>query len=364
MGKYSLSVAYLLVIVLILANCVREIDFQEDDADQSLLVVSGVFTDGNGPHILRLSRPGNYNRQVFPKITGASVRLSDDQGHTFYYQEVILDGKAPFYQLSNVKGETGRTYTLEIDLPNGEQYRSHPQIMPEPFPLDTVEVHGKWYYSTTANGIVVRAPFAYAYARTKAPAQPKDHYLHWESEVIYIFDEINPKTYAPIPASHQCFLSNPINDQLVAIADLNKYNPGSVVYENVGKRKLDQAFEKRISFAVYQRSIGREAYEYWNKVNKLLNATGTIFDAPPATVPGNVENLTHPNQPALGLFEVGAADTVRVFTGNGQLGDEFLLQNYPYCQIDYTKGWPPVSYPECDNCLLIPGASYEVPWWW
>ncbi len=329
--------------------------------------MSGVFTDGNGPHVLRLSRPGNYNKQVFAKVTGADVRLLDDQGNVFHYQEIISNDLASIYQLKEVQGETGRTYTLEIDLPNGEHYRSHPQIMPEPFSLDTAEVHGEWVYYNTANGTVVREPFALAYARTKAPAQPKGHYLHWESEAIYLFNEIVPKPWIPINpygSSKQCFHNNRLNDQLVAIADLGIYEPGGVVYENVGKRKIDEAFEKKIAFAIYQRSIGKEAYEYWEKINKLLTANGTIFDAPPAAVAGNIENTTHPDQPALGFFEVGAADTSRIYTANGLLGDEFRLQNVPYCQMDYSK-WPPVNYPECNDCLTwLKGSSYEPPWWW
>lgn len=365
MKKYSLPALYILVTVLLLANCVREIDFQEADADRSVLVVSGVFTDGYGPHVVRLTRPGNYDKQIFEAIPNAEVRLSDDVGNSYSYQPVLPTNKPSHYELRGVRGETGRTYTLDIRLANGEQYRSHPQVMPDPVALDTAEVHGEWYYNTTADGEVVRAPFAFVYARTMAPAVTKDVYLHWESEAVYLFNELVPKPYNIIDpyASRQCFNNNRINDQVVAIADLNKYSPGSVVYENAGKRKIDQAFERKIAFAVYQRVINHEAYAYWSKINKLLHANGTIFDAPPAVVSGNVENITHPNQPALGFFEVGAADTVRVFTGNGQLGNEFSLQNTPYCKLDYTH-WPPVNSPECDDCLLLPGAYYEAPWWW
>lgn len=355
---------YLLVVTLLLANCVREIDFQQDDADQSSLVISGTFTDGYGPHIIRLTRPANYNKQAFPTVPDAEVRLSDDVGNTYTYQQVLPADKPSYYELRNVKGETGRTYTLEIRLPNGEQFRSRPQVMPDPIALDTAEVHGEWIYNTTANGSVVRAPFAVVYARTAAPDPTKDRYLHWESEATYVFSEVVPKTYELFPHSFQCFINNRINDQVVAIADLSKYTPGSVVYESVGKRKIDQAFEQRIAFSVYQRAISREAYEYWDKVNKLLNATGTIFDAPPAAIAGNVENLTNPDVPALGFFEIGAADTVRVFTGNGQLGSDFQVQNSPYCRIEYTGSWPPVNHLECDKCLLLTGATYDVPWWW
>ncbi len=363
MQKYSLAALFALVTALLMTNCVREIDFQKADADQSSLVVSGVFTDGYGPHIIRLTRPGNYDKQAFNTVSNADVRLSDDVGNTYTYQPVLPTDKPAYYELRNVKGETGRTYTLDIRLADGEQYRSHPQVMPDPIALDTVEVRAEWYYTNTTDGDVVRAPFAFVYARSIAPAVTKDRYLRWEGEAIYLFDEIY-KSYDIFPFSHQCFINNRINDQVVAIADLNKYAPGGVVYENVGKRKIDQAFEKKICFAIYQRAVNREAYEYWEKINRLLQANGTIFDAPPAAVAGNVENTTHPQLPALGFFEVGAADTSRVYIGGGQLGQEFVPPNTPYCDYAFNT-WPPVNHPECDDCLKwLQGAYYEMPWWW
>ncbi|MCY7328231.1 MAG: hypothetical protein LH618_06765 [Saprospiraceae bacterium] len=95
-----------------------------------------------------------------------------------------------------------------------------------------------------------------------------------------------------------------------------------------------------------------------------LTATGTIFDVPPATVPGNVENTTHPDLPALGFFEVGAADTRRVYIRSGQFGQEFIPPDTSYCDYDVAR-WPPVNHPECDDCLTwLRGAYYEIPWWW
>ena len=348
---------------VVVKGLVRDEQTRDPIVGASVQVVDetkGATTNALGRFTIELA-PGDHQLLVgYIGYRETAVKLQVNQAGEV---EIPLQVTA-YYELRNVKGETGRTYTLNIKLANGEAYQSHPQIMPEPISLDTAEVKAEWYYTNTTAGAIVRAPFAFVYARTTAPAVTKDRFLHWESEAIYLFDEIF-KFYEIFPVSHQCFINNRINDQVVALSDLSKYSPGGVVYENVGKRKIDQAFEKKIAFAVYQRAINREAYEYWNKISKLLEANGTIFDAPPAAVPGNVENTTHPDLPALGFFEVGAADTVRVFTGNGQLGSEFLLQNTPYCQLDYSKGWPPVNHPECDDCLTwIKGAYYEIPWWW
>ncbi len=273
--------------------------------------------------------------------------------YNYVYNAAVSD---TFYSLYG-KGEVGRTYTLEIELPDGEFYRSHPQIMPAPLPLDSLEVRGEWAYSNTAEGLVVREPFAFAYARINAPAQPKDHFLRWESDATYVFNERS--------GQRQCFVNNRLNNQLLSVADLSKYEPGSVVYEVVGKRKIDQAFELRLAITAYQHSIGKEAYTYWSKINQLLANNGTIFDTPATNIPGNIDNVTHPDQPALGFFEVSAVDTCRIYTVNGQLGEEFLLKNYPYCSLHFINGFPLETPRECTDCLMyLTGATYAVPWWW
>jgi len=354
----------ILVVILVFITCVQEIDFSKENTGQNTLVVSGTFTDGPGPHILRLTRPGNIDKQAFKPVPGALVSLSDDQGNRYDYQEILsLSDTTLFYQLDNVQGIAGREYQIEIRLPDGETYRSRPEKMPQRVLIDSVAVRAEYFTSINANGTIVKEPFAYLYAHTTSPAQTTGNYLRWDAEAVYIFNEVL-KIYHPIPPPQkQCFIPSRLSDQLVPLADLNIYQPGAAIITQVGKRRIDRSFEHRIGFLVHQRAISREAYEYWQKIGQLISPTGTIFDVPPARVYGNVENETDPDRPALGYFEVSAVDTARVFTRNGLLGDDFLLQVNPYCNYDWSK-WPPVNHPECDNCLLLEGSTLQKPEWW
>lgn len=360
-----LSTLYTLVLLLALANCVRETDFSQDNTDPNTLVVSGAFSDGTGPHVLRLTRPGGVKRQFFEPVAGAQATLSDEKtGARYEYEEITPpDGSPMYYQLTQVQGIPGHVYTLEIRLPGGETYRSRPQTMPERIEADSAAVRGEWYTTVNANGKIVKEPYAYVYVHTTAPNINAGRYLRWDAESVHIFNELQ-KIYFPIPPPQkQCFIPSRLSDQQVSLADLSAYQPGAQITEQVGKRIINFAFEDRVGICVYQRSIDRDAYEYWKKIGQLIEPSGTILDVPPARVTGNVENLTQPNRPALGYFEVSAIDTVRVFTRNGLLGDEFLLQVNPYCDYDWWK-WPPVNHPECDNCLLLEGATLEKPYWW
>ena len=363
MDKRIVPALYTLIIALSLANCVQEIDFSKDNADAETLVVSGAFTDGAGPHTLQLSRTGNVEKQVFQPVPGAQVTLSDDQGNHHLYAEIIPGHDSlRYYQLSQVQGVPGRAYSLEIRLPDGQIYRTQPEIMPTRAPIDSAEVRGEWFVSTNSNGTIVREPFAYVYAHATAPDQAAGRYLRWEGDAVYIFDEVQ-KIYNPFATQHQCFISSgTISAQIVPLAKLEDYAAGTPIRLNIGKRRIDNAFESRICFNVYQHSISRAAYEYWQKISELIAPTGTIFDPPPARAIGNVANETHPEHPALGYFEIAAVDTARGFTRNGLLGKEFLLSSI-YCDYDWSN-WPPVNHPECDDCLKLANSTYQQPEWW
>lgn len=364
MSNKVLPALYALVTILIFATCIQEIDYSSENSDQDTLVVNGAFTDGPGPHILRLTRPGNTDKQVFAPVSGAKVTLFDDLGNHHDYQEIVPGGDtASFYRLRDVQGVPGRTYHIEINLSGGDVYRSRPEKMPQRVPIDSVEVRAEYFTSANSDGKIVKESFAYLYAYTTMPAQTAGTYLRWDGEAVHIFNELQ-KIYHPIPPPQlQCFITNRVSDQMMPLAELGIYQPGAAIVTQVGKRKIDRAFEDRIGFSVRQRAISREAYDYWQKIGQLITPTGTIFDVPPARVYGNVENLTSPSRPALGYFEVSAVDSARVFTRNGLLGDEFLLQDNPYCNYDWSK-WPPVNHRECDNCLLLEGSTLQKPVWW
>ena len=207
-----ISTLYALVATLLLITCVRETDFFQGNTDRNTLVVDGVFTDGPGPHIVRLTRPGDTNKQAFEDVRNAQLTLSDDAGNQYPYVETAsADGNRRFYQLNGVRGIPGRTYTIDIRLANGDTYRSRPEKMPVGVPVDSVQVRGAFFTSNNADGSVVKEPRACAYAYATAPDQASGRYLRWEGDAVYIFNEL-PKIYDPFAVQHQCFVTNRISD--------------------------------------------------------------------------------------------------------------------------------------------------------
>lgn len=350
--------------VLLFANCVREINFSSDGADLDILVVDGRFTNLDEPQLLRLTRPGNYGKQRFLPVRGAIITLSDDLGNQWKYDEVTHPDTAHYYFLNQVKGSPGRSYTLEILLADGTRYSTLPQQMPDIVPLDTFSVGGKTEQIVRANGLLTEEKYAILDIQTTVPDSNKNKYLRWDAHSVHLFSEIE-KIYNPFaPPQKQCFFTVFFNGQNITIADLGRLQSGSVLRREIAKKKIDQTFEWRIFFNVYQYNMTTEGFHYWRKIQSLISQNGTILDTPPAPVPGNVYLNGDPQQPTQGFFEVCAADVKRISIVNGELGPEYSY--YPaYCAYDWISGkWPPVNHLECDDCLLLTGASLSKPWYW
>jgi hypothetical protein len=347
-------------IILLCANCVREVEYAQTATNPDDLVVTGRITNLNEPHILRLSRPGDYRRQRFDPVRGAAISLSDDLGNLWVYAENQTDPIRPYYALTDFVGQPGRAYTLHIDLPNGAAYATAPQVMPQPIPMDSIGVRGEMVEFIRANGAVTSEPNAVVYAHATTPASGQG-YLRWDAFMVYIFDEI-VKSYNPFAVQKQCFITDYFSQQIVSTYDLSTLQPNTPISFKVGQKRIGYAFEKRQVYSMYQLTISREAYDYWQKVNRLLVQNGSIFDAPPAVVPGNVLREGGNAAPALGFFEVCSADVRRRSLFNGDLGPDYRFLG-PYCNYDYSR-WPPVNHIECDDCLTLPASSLEQPWYW
>lgn len=350
-----LPVLYCLVMILSFITCVREIDFKNDDADKTALVVNGGIYNRKGPFQLRLTRPTNYEKRDFEPVSGASVILSDDLGNLHSYAEPDPAGRPGTYVLEGIAGVPGRTYTLQITLSDGTEYRSRAQKMPEPLPVDSAEMRFAFIEDITAEGEITKVPFAFLYAHSTVPAQADGRYLRWEGEATFIFNEL------PGPNQKQCFVTNGISAQVVTLQDPVELQPGTHLEAYTGRRRIDYSFDLRNCFSLYQRTIGKEAYLYWKRVKSIVEPTGTVFDTPPAVIPGNLENLTDPGRPALGFFEVASSDTTRIYVNRGDLPFDVVAFIPIYCS---TTNPSASKHDECLDCTRIGGSSLQKPDWW
>ncbi|WP_224995319.1 DUF4249 domain-containing protein [Cesiribacter sp. SM1] len=118
---------YMLMLALLLtgAACTDVIDVELPEGEP-LLVVDGWIYDTPGPYTITLSTTAPYfGNAETPRVTGATVRIADNEGFT----EELIEVAPGKYQTQNIRGKVGNTYTLSIDY-DGESYRAVTNIKP------------------------------------------------------------------------------------------------------------------------------------------------------------------------------------------------------------------------------------------
>ena len=106
---------------VIVLSCEEMLDVSFSSSSEIRLVVDGVITTDTTAHQVILSWTGDYfKRDPQNMETGADVSITDGD-KTFILTEDI-DEPGIYRTDSNVYGETGKSYTLNISLNDGTEY--------------------------------------------------------------------------------------------------------------------------------------------------------------------------------------------------------------------------------------------------
>jgi hypothetical protein len=168
-----------------------------------------------------------------------------------------------------------------------------------------------------------------------------------------------------------------------------------VVYQNsVTQIPLSaEKVETRYSILLKQYAITQQAFEFYQNLQKNTEQLGSIFDAQPSQLSGNIHCLTDPSELVVGYITANNAQTKRIYISHNQIPDVPI--NYPYdCALDTARNAvvqgllidrpvnyiptqllfskPPTSPPtaigylysskECIDCTLR-GTKQAPPWW-
>ena len=312
-NKWLLGLIFLGIIILII-SCIDQINLTLED-DQEFLVVDGSFSIDGGPPIVELYYATGQRVQAKRQVSDAEIKLMENDQLRGIFTEV-REGN---YQIEDreIIGTVGKSYHIEIKLATGGIYRSTPEIMPPKIRGDSVFFDFTLIEEPTSVGVISR-PSIQAFVATPLPQNTDPYWLKWETKTIYSFPEAICSPIAPPPVI--CYILAEESEQQINLlngTDLGtNYLPKWKVFEKLIPPS-DLEYRGRHYFLVNQQSITKNAFDYWTKINRIANQSGSIFDAPPAAVPGNISNANNPTEVVLGYFELTNTDSLRAFVTKG-----------------------------------------------
>ena len=144
--KYYL---WLIAVVLTFASCQKVVDI-EVNTSSSQLVIEGNITNIRNTQYIKISRSVAYTAtNVYPAVSGADVRVSDNVGNSWKFNET-----APgLYSFEALRGQIGRTYTLNVTVDNQKYTGS--SVMPALVRIDSLSLSQVTFGSTTRKLVAI-----------------------------------------------------------------------------------------------------------------------------------------------------------------------------------------------------------------
>ncbi|MEQ9403486.1 MAG: DUF4249 domain-containing protein [Cyclobacteriaceae bacterium] len=271
------------------------------------LVVEAQLTNELKNHKVILSYTSPVDLAASIPETGATVRILDGEN-----QEIVLtESPLGTYQTPVMSGVRGQSYTLYIEVANGEKYQSQTVVQKGVSEIDTV----------SARFIVNDANLdGLEFSVSAHSDDPKvSNFYRWEWIETYEINTPFPSRYEWVGGRMPVLRTNQVGNcwptvqsGTINVKSSSGFNENRIINSPIhfvqnGSQKL----RSKYSLLVRQYSLDSEAFTYWRTINELLSRQGSLADIQPGNLPGNVFNEN--GKRVLGYFDASDVSTYRVF---------------------------------------------------
>ncbi len=306
------SKPYLLLIlfVALIWSCKKPYNPPAINAPNSYLVVEGVINTGTDSTVITLSRTVKLDSNTTLKSElHAQISVQSDNNVSYPLTEIGSGKYASSLNLDRTK-----KYRLHIVTTDGTEYASDYAASVNTPDIDSIP------YKVTSTGIQF-------YVNTHDPTN-NTRYYRWSfdetwsyvSSYYSVYEIMNGKiTYRPVSdLINTCYKTKPSQQVLIGSSaklaqDVIAMQPVNFVLANSGKISFGY------SFLLKQYGLTKEAYQYWDNLKKNTESLGSIFDAQPSTITGNIHCVTHPETPVLGYISVSLIRSHRIFIDHNNI---------------------------------------------
>jgi hypothetical protein len=282
------------------------------------LVIDGVINSGQGPTTLRITRTlALVDSVAFRNETGAFVRVEGEDNSS----QQLTGISGGYYQSPQLTLNDNVKYRLHINTGDGREYISdYVPVLRTP-DIDSVA------WERNNDGVQL-------FINTHDP-QNNTLYYRWEYEeswefhssfysvLKYKFDQqLSPYDVEgrdPVESEqmYKCWQFNNSNNLLIgSSAKLSRdtiHLPLLLIPNN------DWKISVMYSILVRQFAVSRAGYEFLQRMKKNTEQVGSLFDAQPSELTGNVHNVNDPNEPVIGFVDIADAKTSRIFIRRNQV---------------------------------------------
>jgi len=306
----------LVCLLLLLGQCKETYVSPYKSPATGYLVVEGYIA--KGPTSFTLSHviglPGD---SAIPAERGASVQVEGNDNSVYSLPETGIG----VYSVDTLPLNPTAQYRLRIRTGNGETYLSDFVEFKITPPMDSVN----WIRDPSGVNI---------YANTHDAAN-NTRYYQWDYQETWQYDAAEFSGFRYTTQG-----SSLLGDTVLSRADSEyvyvcyKNRASTVLYLGTStKLAQDVIYRQPLNFIptgrqelgilytinVKQYALTKAAYDFLSLMKANTESLGSIFDAQPSELRGNIHSLTNPNEPVVGFISAGTVQQQRIFIDRSQL---------------------------------------------
>jgi hypothetical protein len=306
------NITTLLLLIFLLSQCKDRYVSPHVSPATGYLVVEGYIT-GNGPTRITLSHTIPLSDTSRPRPeTNAQLQV-EGEDNTIYSLTELANG---VYTVDTLPLNPAVKYRLHIHTSGGKDYQSDfTPFRPTPA-IDSVS------WAVVGNEIDI-------YANTHDPSNATRYY-QWDYEETWQYNssEYSTGKYLEPPPHIE---SREIDEQIyycwgsgistsLLLGSTAKLAQ-DVVYLHLLTRIPggDIRLSTKYSILVRQYALTEDAYNYLTLMQRNSESLGSIFDAQPTQLKGNIHCLTTPTEQVIGYISVGTLQQERIFIDYTQI---------------------------------------------
>jgi hypothetical protein len=362
-----------------LCQCVQSYVSPYKSPQTGYLVVDG-YISGNSVTQFSLTRtiplPGD---STLPVVTGAQLQVEGTDNSIYPLTE---QGNGQ-YSVAYLPLNIAVKYRLRITIPGGETYLSEfVPYKPTP-PIDSIN----WIQNGA--GVTI-------FANTHDPTN-STRYYQWSFDQTYEYTSAEYSEY---------YYDTPTNTVLARSAAQQVFYcwkeipPTSIVVGNSTQLAQDVIYEFPLvtippnsqelsveySILVTQYALTDSGYDFLSQMAATTQALGSIFDAQPSQLTGNIYSLSNSAEPVIGYIQAGTVQQQRIFINNLQIKNwvyynscpekdtlvpplpasvQLFFGSFGYVPLIYQflpAGWIS-NQAECVDCTLQGGSNVKPAFW-
>lgn len=343
--KYTI----LCLLPLLIFGCIEPYDFEANVVDRTI-VVDAELSDSLQNQSIKLSYQNKVDNQQFIGVSNATVIIEDDLGNKF----VFFETSSGIYE-SFFGADRERTYRLKIDVENGGSIISDYEGLPPTVKIDSIVYEELKESFVNEDGKNRTINVVKAYGQVTFSDNATDLFVRFGNiETVFLFEERKTVTFPP---PKNCFIYNKDLVPEIGVFEIKEKSKDVAVRSLLFTKPISWEFGTVFSIKADLISMTRPHFEYWKEIEQVYSQDGNINNPPPARIRTNLSVENRP--PVIGYFAMISTSSDVAFIRKSDLTTSILAR----CG---NPGSPfPFPYPdECNQCLLIEGASIERPDYW